>query len=523
MTEYLEAGLFAVDHAARTIRGVLIPWGERSRLTMSKTKPLTFNRSDVPVPRDASIVGLNRMHDRFDPVGRAVEFVDEPVGMVAEFAIANTPEGDAYLAEPGNLRRLSPEVRNIRRRPDGTATAELTGAALVDEGAFQSAGLFAIDADPDEGDEDDAAEDENEETPDEATAPAETEPATPAEDEEEETDVSTEVPNTFAPGNSTKKNTMTAGAMFRAMSALATGRATPETIELMREHWGAGETGVFALNDIEYDGASGVGAQMTPGQWIGEVVDGSTYVQQFANLFGPHKPLTSLALGGWTWGVKPAGGPWTGNKDAIPSNTPTVVPASETASRWAGGHDHAREHIDFGTPGYFESYYAAMVESYFRWVDETIVLAGLEAAATQLEADNPAGLEIGAAMSKVIDGAVAVVTAGLIPTFAALPVADYKSILKTPNSAVLGYLNAALGFEAGELENAGFQFRPSALLTNPIVGSANAADVYELGGTPVRAEALNIANGGLDTGLFGYAGLHVKNAAAIVEVTPYTP
>ena len=521
MTDNLEAGLFAVDHATRTIRGVLIPWGEQSRTSVSKTKPVTFPRGSVAIPRDPSVVGLNRMHDRFDPYGRATELVDEEVGLVAEFSIANTPEGDAYLAEPGNLRRLSAEVRNIRRADDGTATAELTGAALVDEGAFASAALFAIDAP--EADEPDDQGEEPDTTTDPASEPDGTEPAEePADDEEEDTVAEAEVPNTFAATTAAPRTGMNKGEMFAAMSALATGRADTATVERMQAHWGGGEAGLFALSDIKYDGTGGVGAKMTPSAWLGEVLDGTTYQQQFANLFG-HRDLTALAMSGWKWTTKPTGGAWAGNKAAIPSNTPVVAPVTANASRWAGGHDHAREHADFGTPGYFEAYYAAMVESYLKWVDETIVLAGIDAVATQLEADNPAGLAIGAAMSKLIDGATAVVTAGLIPTFAVLPPAEWKSILKTPNSDVLGYLNAALGLDQGTLDNAGFIIRPSSLVTNPIVGSRNAADVYELPGSPIRAEALNIANGGIDTGLFGYAGLLVKNAAGIVEVTPYTP
>lgn len=535
-TTTLEAGLFAVDLEARTIRGVLIPWGEQSRTSVSKTKPVRFPRGNVSIPADPMIVGLNREHDRFDPVGRAVELLDEPIGLVAEFSIAKTPEGDAYLREPGNLRRLSAEVKNIRRYADGTATADLTGAALVSEGAFESAALFAIDdklttvlldpetpqGDPeDEEDEDAETTITTEESTTTTTTTTTTTPAsTPA---ERGGAVNTEVPNTFSASSAAPRSGMSKGEMFSALSAVANNRAGTALLARMSEHWGGvSEAAMFALSDIDYDGAAGVGAKMSPPQWLGEILDGTNYVPRFAPLFG-HADLTALAMSGWKWNVKPKGGAWTGNKDAIPSNTASVTPVSENADRWAGGHDHAREHRDFGTPGYFESYYAAMVEDYFRWLDEDVVLAAMVAGATEIEADNPAGLTIGAAMSALVDGAAAVVSAGLIPTFAVLPTAAWKSILKTPNSDVLGYLNAALGLDEGTLNDAGFIIRPSAEVTNTFVGAKTAADVYELPGSPIRAEALNIANGGIDTGLFGYGGLLVKNAAGIVEVTPYTP
>jgi hypothetical protein len=524
--ETLEAGLFAVDRDARTIRGVLIPWGERSRLSISKTKPVTFRRGDVKVPRDPSLVGLNRMHDRFDPIGRATQLEDTDAGLVATFRIADTDDGDAYLAEPGNLRRLSAEVRAMMRRDDGSATAEVVGAALVDEGAFASAALFAIDAAETPEPDDETDDDETPETPEPAAEPDGTpEPdAAPDTEQEEDTVAEAEVPNTFAATTAApSKQHMSKGEMFGALAAIATGRATPDIIARMQDSWGGvGEAGLFALSDIKYDGTGGLANTMTRPQWLGEVLDGTTYEPRFAPLFG-HADLSGLTMSGWKWNVKPTGGAWAGNKAAIPSGTASLTAVSETASRWAGGHDHAREHVDFGTPGYFEAYYAAMVESYLRWRDEDIVLTEAVAAATAVEADNPSGLSIGSAMSKLVDGAASVVAAGLVPTFAILPTAEWKAILKTPSSDVLGYLTAALGLDSGELENSGFVIRPSAEVTNPLVGARSAATVYELPGSPIRVEALNIANGGIDTGLFGYAGLLVNNAAGLVSVTPYTP
>lgn len=522
--ETLEVGLFAVDRDTRTVRGVLVPWGEQSRPSVSKTKPVRFMRGDLRVPADPDVVGLNRMHDRFDWIGRAAELDPTPdVGLVAAFRIAKTPEGDAWLADHGNLVRLSAEVKNMRRRADGSATADLCGAALVDEGAFASAALFAVDR-SDEAEPEPEPEPETE-TP-EPDSPAGANPAAPDQDEREDTvdDETPEVPNTFQNQNGSGTRPVGKAEMFRLMHARASGTITAaQSARFAAARGAVDETALFALSDVPYDGAGGVGASMTQPAWLGEVLDGTEFIQRFWTLFGTPKPLTALAMAGWKWDVKPQGGTWTGNKDDIPSNTPTTSLVSENALRWAGGHDHAREHRDFNTPGYFESYYAAMVEDFRRWQDVDVALDAILAAATPLEADNPAGLAIGSAMSKVIDGAVAVVAAGLVPTFAVLPLADYKSILKTPSSDALAYLNAALGLDEGTLAEAGFRFAPSAEVTNPIVGSRNAADVWELPGSPLRVEALDIARGGIDTGLFGYSGLQVKNAAAIVEVTPYTP
>lgn len=96
-------------------------------------------------------------------------------------------------------------------------------------------------------------------------------------------------------------------------------------------------------------------------------------------------------------------------------------------------------------------------------------------------------------------------------------------MLKFPQSDILGYLSGALNLEGGSLD--GFQFRFSSLVPTDhiLVVARTAADVYTLPGSPVRAEALNIANGGVDVGYYGYGGLLVNNALGIVDVAPYTP
>lgn len=515
----MEFGLFEVDRQRRIVRGILVPWNETSRVSKTKNAPLTFRNGDIKVPRDHTIVGLNREHDRYAPVGRGNTFEPVEVGLYSEFRIADTEEGDAWLADHGDLVRLSPELRDIVRHPDGTATATLTGAALVTEGAFASAGLFAVD----DSDEEIQTPDDESDTDTADAAPDTTETDEESDEEKEEPvgDTAT-VPGMLATGDfaaDKKKDAPNKRAYFRMIDDVMGGRATHETRQLIAAGM-PGEAGMFALNDVDFDGTNGVGAKMVPSQWIGEV-ETLDYQPLWYDLF-PTRPLSSLSLGGWKWGTKPAGGTWTGNKDAIPTNTPTVVPVTETATRWAGGHDIAREHRDFGTPGFFESYNREMRLDYEKWKDTTIVRTELLAGATDIEADNPSGLTIGAGWSALIDGAATVIANGFLPTFAVVELSLWKSMMKVPSSDTLGYLEASLGLEQGSLS--GFTFRPASGLTTGhiIVGSRQAADVYELPGVPIRAEALNIANGGIDIGFFGYAGFLIKNALGIVDVAPYT-
>jgi hypothetical protein len=310
--------------------------------------------------------------------------------------------------------------------------------------------------------------------------------------------------------------------MFAAMQRVQGGQATRDDIDLVQRGLAPiSRAEMFALSDIKYSGVGGVGAVASPAQWVGEVEDGVEYQPLFAGLFG-HKDLTAATYTGWRWLVRPQGGTWAGNKAPIPSNTPTVEPVTESAFYWAGGHDHAREHRDFNTPGYFESYYAAMTEDYRKWLDNIILTEALTSA-TDITADTPPA-DIGAGWSALIDGAYEIIAAGLKPTGAVVDGTLWKSMAKTSTANVLGYLNSALSLSGdGSLDGFTIVGAPagSALPAgHTLVVARSAADVYELPGVPIRVEAANIAQGGIDTGLFSYAGFLVKNLAGVVDVAP---
>jgi hypothetical protein len=460
------------------------------------------------------VASLNLAHDRFSPIGRGHSFEVRDEGLYAEFNIADTEEGDAWLADHGDFVKLSAEVRDIERDADDNGRAKLTGAALVTEGAFASAALFAIDADEDP---------EEEEDTDEPAGEPEVEPdGEPDEEEKEEVVAEATASEVMLAGNGKPASTVqpyTREGMFQLMDKVQRGEGTQRDIAIIREGIRA-EGAMFALDDITYNAAGDIGP-LLPKQWLGEVTDGTVYSQTFVPLFGA-KTLSSLYMTGWKWNVEPFGGTWSGNKAEVPSNPASFTQVSDTAIRWAGANDIAREHRDFNTPGFFEAYDAKMRQSFAEWLDVTVVATEALAVATDLEADNPSGLDIGAGWSQLIDGALAIVQAGLTPTGAIISNSLAKGMLKFPQSDILGYLSGALNFEGGSIE--GFQFRFSSLVPTDhiLVVSRGAADVYTLPGSPIRAEALNIANGGIDVGYFGYGGLFVNNALGIVDVAPYT-
>jgi hypothetical protein len=557
----VEGGTLTANAHERVVSGLLSSYNEVGNTNLGK---VSVEPGVITLPGDVTVLTANIDHDRESPRAQFLSVNDTPSGMFAAFRVGTGTEGDELLADiaSGKRAKLSAEVRDVIIRGGKIIGGKLFGAAFVEKGAFPSASLLASDV----GDG----------IPDPATPPA-ADGATEGVVEEDFTDESGKVwhrkttTTTEKSGDETKTTTvveisepaatpdapkeeetvgkpaatLTAAAsltggntpaaakkgpsfhtMMAALEAVQGGRATPEIVTLLEEQSGASVATLFAaLNDVKFDAAvSNLGAVTMQPQWIGELWDGVEYMTTFTDLFG-HDTLTSMKINGWEWTVKPEGDEWLGNKTAIPSNTPAGAPYTTNARRWAMGHDIAREYIDFpnASPGFMEAYYRAGAESYKRWVDEQIVAAGVKLAATRVEADNPAGLAIGAGFSALIDGAAEVISAGAIPSFALVETQLWKGMMKTPAKDVLGYLSAALGLKDGQL--AGFTIRPTPKLDlgNVLVGAREAVTVYELGETPIRVEAPDMVKGGLDTGLFGYAGLVTHKADALQLVTPYTP
>lgn len=548
--------------ANRTVKGLLLPYGEVSR--PSNIGPVMFERGTVAVPTDPMVVGANIRHKREQPVGRAIELEDTAAGIVATFSIANTAEGDQLLRDvsEGRLTRLSAEVRDlVRSATDKTraVSSALFGGAFVDEGAFASATLYAELATPatiesqshtseeytdsegvtwirkydsettsketDNGvttttvttvTEETSEADAEEEEPKEETMDAEvatTPDTTPA-------TVPAGAPATLLAGARPKATTALVGAsLYQVANALALFSRTGDAsqIEALSElDRSAGELMFAALSDIKI--STGVGANIQQPQWIGDVWAARTYARKYVPLIGG-APLTSFKIKGFKFGTKPAGGDWDGDKADVPSNTPTTSAVDVTASRFAGGHDIAREYVDFDVPEFWVSYFQYMANSYSKWADAK-ALAGLVAGATAVTAGAvPAG--INEATVSLVDGALAVIaTEEATPSFALAATDVYRDLLLQTKDDILATLSLATGLESAEF--AGFRIIPSASIaaTKVLVGARDAATFYELPGSPIRTEALDLAKGGVDKAIFGYAGVVINNPAALALVTP---
>jgi hypothetical protein len=517
----MEIGLFTVDHDERLVRGILVPHDVMSKTSMTKNKPLRFRKGDVRVPRDPSIVTFNVEHDRFNPIGRGAFFEPREQGVYAEFHIANTDDGDAWLADHAETAMLSAELRNIVRGAGDWATAEIVGAAAVREGAFEGAGLFSVDPEPDVTieitvDDDEETEGDEPEETDPATAEPDEEPDEEPDKHEEEPVADATAPDTMLASRRHKAETpsLTKAGFFAAANMA---RKTGDHSFIAPYQRDIDDVGLFALSNIKYDGTGGLITDAAmPGAWLGQLWTGKTFQRRIVPLLSG-KPLTALSMTGWVWGVKPAMAAWAGNKTAVPSNAPTVVPKSFAASRFAGGHDLAREYYDFGVTDVIDSYAESMIDSYAK-LSDAYALTQLAAGATPYTPD-PANT-VNEGLLDIVDGALAVIAAGGTPSWAIVAPDIYKKILATPHEDALDYLSATIGLESGTVSS-GFPIVPDARLAagSIIVGDKAGATVWELPGVPIRVSALDLVLGGVDNAFFGYIGVGVTTPAVVVKNT----
>ncbi|MCE4024668.1 hypothetical protein LXM50_01635 [Microbacterium sp. Au-Mic1] len=494
-------GDFTYDPEARTLRGLLVPFGEPSRTNSTGQTGVVFTADTINIPRDVSVVTLNREHDRYDPVGRATELKKTERGVEATFQLADTDEADSWLSrQKDKLRKLSAEVRFAA---DGLS-ARISGAALVTEGAFASAGLFALAPDAEEDPETPEAEEAEDKTPD--AAPAQENPT----NEMEEDTVSSIVPD--APGAVSPAANDNEAALF---AAIANRQSNPEALAPF-----ANAGAAFAVQNLQASGPSTVTieADVTVPQAVRELWQRRPYRSRYTPLINSGT-LLSPTVTGWKWDAtkEPTVGDYAGNLAEVPTSALDTIPVTAQAAIIAGGNKIDRKYYDFGNTEVIASYMRLQTEDVARKLDAKVLSTITGAATVTAPGTVPAGVPKG--LAAIVDGALGVINTDNAPSFAIVSPELWRDIVMMADKDKLAYLNAGFGLEAGDVES--FSIQPGNVGTGKvIVGAKEAATFYTLGGgAPIRVEGLAVHNGGVDVAVFAYWAAIVNNAAAIRSVT----
>lgn len=551
----IEGGEVLASLEDRTITGLLIPYNELGRTNVGQFQ---VDAGVIQIPADPSVVGINTDHDRYSPVGRATRIWEEPTkGILASFSIANTPEGDAALADArnpnGKRRRLSGEFRTGIKA--GRATGGiLSGAALVVQGAFKSAAVLASDT-----------PDLSEPVPESSSTSQYTDRFTDADGVEWER-VSTSTSNTTVTkvsGDNTDKedeetpvgdqDTTTVNAGIAP--ATITGR-TPAAVTTPRVNklevlaaFASFQTGgipsreahdvLAALADITTTGAAGLpGAGVVQPNWIGLIDLGVEYVREYITLCKLGTDITFGGKKGYIAGANtkaaprfPTSGDWAGDKKEIATGKGWTAALESKRYQYARGADIAREFFDL--PGGLElidGFLKELVTDHLMWSDEkarqTIVnTAGAPIAPKVYPGVD--GHDYAGAMGQLIQGILLVKRRKAdgkrdIPTYAIANEEAYEELVYTPKDLIPEFVTFTVGTDGRATADGkvlviqgdtGVQQSSSV-----IVGADYAIEFDELPGGPLHVDALDLARGGVDKAIHGYLQEFVKRPEAVVHV-----
>lgn len=490
------ATIEAADTDARTLRGVVMPWAVAGRTSAGV---LSVPRGALHLPADLRRVKLFREHGRTTPIGYAVHADDSEAGLAMTFRVAATADGDQALVEASEGLRdaFSVEMDADDVREGVVHNAQLRAVAQVAMPAYDDARIAASETEPDdaETDADDTDDEEEPDVPEEETIEAGHVPAEHARRQGNQLTISgAPAPRTFAEA-----------AAQLAISAQHRGITAASSAEEI----------TAALADITpAPDTNGLANAFLRPQWLGELWTPEYSQRDFIDAIGS-QPLTSMKWQGWKWEQRPEVDKYEGNKTEIPTNPVSIVPAEGEAYRVAGGWDVDRIFLDLGSPGFVEALFSAATADY-RMKSEAWLAEDLLADATVPPDAAPTDL-IGA-----IDEIVRFLTMqGARLSFIAMSADLWSTFIGLSRDEVPWWLVEQASVNLGDTSTnvAGIRvFVNHALPANTVIGGdRRAIDFRETG--PIRVQAVNLPNGGVDIAVFGYQGTLLQDARGLARVT----
>lgn len=513
------------DAEGRTVEGIVVPYGP---IGYTNIGPVRIRAGALRLPAELSAIKLVDEHQSPPkPIGHAIAAEDRPEGMWMRFRIGTTVLAANALTEALDKLRdaFSVELSNITHTdttiPEVTA-AYLPAVAFVTVPAFDTARVSSVAAS--------LAAAPSTTTPEGTTQMTDEQRARLAELRAKDTitaEEATELAMLAVAEHTADQTPAEAPAADASQAAaLAASHVTPSPARLpggLQAPAAQVQAGRHSINELfaaqarvfggtsrpELEAAlsnitSTANIWTQPDSYAGELWSGVAYSRRYVGLMN-HARLTARKMQGWRWVVRPQVDDYAGDKTAVPSNQPTTEAVEVTAARLAGAHDIDRAEVDFGNTEFIASYYRAMTESYAVKSDRKARAALVAAGNANVSATAATGLwdALLVARMDLTEYEDDDFMAGE-PDFYMVNPADLRAVLGTTAQNAPAYLGD-LGISVDKL-------MPTAAVPakSVIAGVKNAQTFYELGTdsvdnpTPIRVEAINIANGGVDGGVFGY-------------------
>lgn len=478
----------------RTLNYRLLPFGEPGRTNQGL---VTASAGTLTLPDHPVVANLE--HDPTRPVAWMTA-TETPTGLMASVDVAPTTAGNDLLAEAKSGLRpgISVEIADPVIRGGALMGGTLTGAGFVTQPAFPSAQIIAADA----GDLPETQTPEDEQPSNDAAGAAESEADMAENDAATEVEAEQAPLTAGLPASIKNTNPVKAKGNGSLFAALADSNADKRTL-------------LAALDQA-------IAADLLPTQqqaWLGEIYSSRTYQRKFSPLIQSGS-LTALKAVGWRFvaGKTPTVGDYAGYPAEPTSTEVKTESVTLDAARIAGAGSVDRAFLDFPSAEFWAAYFREVTNDYERKADAKARDTLIAGATPVVAGAVPAGVATAAAY--IVDGAISVINAERdLPSFAIVGADLYRGLLLTRADDVIAFLNAALGLQDGTL--AGFKIVPSSVATltgKVLVGARTGATQYELPGSPVRVDAVNISQGGAERGVFGYHAELINDAASLALV-----
>jgi hypothetical protein len=542
----------SVNPSARTISGLVIPWGEYGDTSVGRV--IARSAAAVRIPDDLTRVKLvaTSPSDHFagqrTVVGYATAAQATEQGLHMTFSVGRTPEGDRALLEASEhlADAFSVELSQLQLNGDEIADSLLSAVAQLGVPAFASARVTSVTAAQQSPTQEGTTMTEeqrkrlqellgmNQRTPEQeqefqTLTQLAVQEAAQGSSQQQDTPPADQAPQQAAAGASTTQlATVPSGAgpllhqpqvtqlqvqqglLAAAPAGLQAG--APRQQRPLRDLYAATARYLSGQSRPELEAAladitQGANTWVSPDQYAGQLWSGIDYTRRWVQLMASGE-LTSYKGTGWRWVTPPEVADYAGDKAAVPSNAVETEDAPWVAARLAGAHDLDRKFVDFSDTEFIQAYYHAMTMSYARKSDakaRAFLIAQATAGAAIVGNLLRAAAEVAQRVEDATDGATA--------DWVMVNNADKLALLDMTDADVPAFLEL-LGITPDK-----FLGTPDVPAGTVVAGNRNASEFKELPGSPIRVETVNIVNGGVDGGVFGYYATLLHDAAGIQKAT----
>ncbi len=280
-----------------------------------------------------------------------------------------------------------------------------------------------------------------------------------------------------------------------------------------------GSFGQFQLAIADVLASDDAGAAFLREDWQGEAWRETEIARPWIDAFGAPAELTAINGKGWEWDEEPEVDEYAGDKGEVPSNEISTAEKAYVGFRIASGHDVDRVFTDFANAEFWPSFWAARLRDYKRKSNAGIRTRVLAKATAKTGTVTAGGVK--AVLKQTIKDVRPFGKANRI--FLGVDLMAELEDLPT-DTLPLWLKSAEIGVDIAEGSADTKTLRileDATLAAKQIVAFDNRAGLVRER-APFQVEAIQVAHGGVDTGLYSYLRFDDYDPRAIVKRT-YVP